>query len=127
MSLHLDVILKVLHGRSELSLELGHLVAKLAVQTLALLVLLLLIFEPLEYAIEELPVSFRELLDHLPSVYVILGEASLGLSFPHKFVVNPHHQDVAHVPSLQIEELRLRRSLRGSQLRLLGWLTEATS
>ena len=126
MSLHLDVILKVLHGRCELSLELGHLMAKLAVQTLAFLVLPLLIVEPLEYAIEELSVRFRELLDHLPSVYVILGKASLGLSFPHKFVVHPHHQDVAHVPSLHIEKLRLWRSLRGL-LRLLDWLTETTS
>ena len=58
MSLYLDVILKVLHGRYELSLELVHLVAKLAVQTLALLVLLLLIVESLENAIEELPVRF---------------------------------------------------------------------
>lgn len=101
--------------------------AKLAVQPLALLVLPLLIVESLEYAIEELPVRFRELLDHLPSVDVILGEASLELSFPHKFVVHPHHQDVAHVPSLHIEELRLRRSLRGGLLRLLDWLTETTS
>jgi hypothetical protein len=95
-------------------------------QTLALLVLLLLIVESLEYAIEELSVRFRELLDHLPSVNVILGKASLGLSFPHKFVVHPYHQDVAHVPSLHIEELRLRRSLR-ALLRLLDWLAETTS
>jgi hypothetical protein len=122
--LHLDVILEVLHCRCELRLELGDLLAQVAVQPLALLVLPALVVESLEYPVEELSVTFRQLLHHLPSVDVVFGEASLGLSLPHYLVVYPAHQDVAHVPSLHVEELRLRGCL---WCRLLGLLAERGS
>ena len=58
VTLHLYVILEVLHGRCELRLDLGDLLAQLAVQPLALLVLPTLVVEPVEYPVEELPVRF---------------------------------------------------------------------
>ena len=61
------------------------------------------------YPIQQLSIIILQLLNHLPSIRVVLGKASLTLILPDEFVTHPDSQEISHVSRFHVEKLRLRR------------------